>query len=144
MATSFQVTFDCANPKQLGQFWATVLGYEEDAPPSGFATWPDYLRAAHVPEKFWEAAYAVVDPTKAGSRLYFQRVPEPKAVKNRLHLDINVSGGRALPLEQRRQNVAAAVERFVQAGATKIQEKAEGDSYWVVMADPESNEFCLH
>ncbi|HET9556055.1 MAG TPA: VOC family protein, partial [Actinomycetota bacterium] len=86
---------------------------------------------------------ARVDPDGVGPRLYFQRVPEAKTAKNRVHLDLEVSG-RGIPLEEVRRQVAAAVERAVAAGATKVREVDEADEHWVVLQDPEGNEFCLH
>jgi hypothetical protein len=71
-------------------------------------------------------------------------VPEPKTAKNRVHLDLAVGGGRDTPPEERRRNVAAAVERAVAAGATRLREVDETDEHWVVLQDPEGNEFCMH
>ena len=143
MATSIQVTFDCADPDRLASFWATALGYRKQDPPEGYATWPAYLAAQGIPEDQWNAASALVDSEGRGPRLYFQRVPEPKVVKNRVHLDLNVGGGRHVPLEARRLRVDAAVERLRAVGATQLRPVEEHGEYWVVMADPEGNEFCL-
>lgn len=143
MATSIQVVFDCADPASLSAFWAEALGYKQDDPPPGFATWPEFLAAQGVPEDQWNSANAISDPASVGARIFFQRVPEPKTVKNRVHLDLNVGGGHAIPLEERRTRVAAVVERLVQAGASRLHEKEQRGEYWVVMADPEGNEFCL-
>ena len=88
----FQVTFDCADPERVGRFWCHVLGYVEPPPPAGFATWADFGRT--LPSEQQGASYACVDPTGVGPRLYFQRVPEGKVAKNRLHLDVRV-GTRA-------------------------------------------------
>jgi hypothetical protein len=73
-------------------------------------------------------------------------VPEPKVVKNRVHLDLGVSGGRQVPLPTRRRRVDAEAERLVGAGATRLRVLSEEavDHYAVVMADPEGNEFCLN
>jgi predicted ABC-type ATPase len=76
-------------------------------------------------------------------RLFFQRVPEPKTAKNRVHLDVSVSGGHDVPRAERNPRVDAAVERLVALGATKVKANDELDQYWVVMRDPEGNEFCL-
>ncbi len=145
MATSFQVTIDCDDPASLSAFWATALGYQLQDPPTGFATWQDFLKAQNVPEHLWNSASAVIDPQGTGPRIFFQQVPEPKVTKNRVHLDVNVGGGRNVPLEERRQKVYAEVERLVAAGATKVESRnhqAMGE-FWVVMTDPEGNEFCL-
>jgi hypothetical protein len=143
MATSVQVTFDGADPDRLASFWATALGYSKQDPPPGYATWPAFLAAQGIPDDQWNSASAVIDPEGRGPRLYFQRVPEPKVVKNRVHLDLNVSGGRHVPLEERRVRVNAEVERLLGVGATQLRPVEERGEYWVVMADPEGNEFCL-
>ncbi len=143
MAVSIQVTFDCADPDRLASFWAGALGYQKQAPPEGFASWEDWLRAHHVPEDQWNSASAIVDPDGQGPRIFFQRVPEPKTVKNRVHLDVNVGGGAGSAPQERRQRVDAAVERLVAAGGTRVRAVEERGEYWVVMQDPEGNEFCL-
>ena len=93
MATPFQVTFDAVEPAQLGAFWAELLGYVEQPPPPGFDSWDAALAAMGVPEGERDGAYGIVDPDGAGPRLFFQRVPEGKTAKNRVHLDVGVSGG---------------------------------------------------
>ncbi len=143
MATSFQVTIDCADPDRLARFWAEVLGYKIQDPPSGYATWEAFLKAQGIPESEWNAASAIVDPEGKGTRVFFQRVPEPKTAKNRVHLDVNVGGGPAAPLTERRQRVDAAVERIVALGATLVGPKEKHGEYWVVLHDPEGDEFCV-
>jgi hypothetical protein len=143
MAVSVQVTIDCADPGRLAKFWAAALGYELQPPPAGYASWPDFLTAQGIPEDKWNSASAVVDPAGAGPRLFFQQVPEAKAVKNRLHLDINVGGGLDVLAEERQARVHAAADRLVQLGATRHLPHHEYDSYWLLMQDPEGNEFCL-
>ena len=143
MATSVQVVIDCADPDRLAHFWASALGYTLQAPPEGHASWEDFLRAAGVPEEEWNSASAIVDPDGVGPRIYFQRVPEPKTVKNRVHLDVNAGGGRGAPLEQRKVNVGAEVERLIGNGATQLRAVEQRDEYWVVMHDPAGNEFCV-
>ena len=144
MALKFQVTFDAADPPALAAFWGELLGYVEQDPPGGFDSWESWAVANDLPRERWDDYAARVDPDGAGPRLYFQRVPEPKTAKNRVHLDLAVGGGRGTPMEEIRRNVAAAVERAVAAGATKVREVDEGDEFWVVLQDPEGNEFCLH
>ena len=80
-----------------------------------------------------------------GPRLRFQKVPEGKVVKNRLHLDLMVGGGRDVPLDVRKPRVLAEAERLKVAGATKLTVlEHEGlDHFAVVMQDPEGNEFCV-
>jgi len=87
----------------------------------------------------------VVDPDGRGPRIYLQRVPEAKTVKNRVHLDLNISGGPSGgPVEERRRRVDAEVERLLGLGATRQRAAEELGGYWVVMQDPEGNEFCVH
>jgi hypothetical protein len=143
MATGFQVVIDCADPARLAEFWAAALGYTVQDPPAGFGTWQEFLAAQGIPESEWNSANAVVDPDQRGPRLYFQRVPEPKTVKNRLHLDLNVGGGVATPIESRRARVDAEVQRLQELGATQLRADDQRGEYWVVMQDPEANEFCV-
>jgi hypothetical protein len=85
---------------------------------------------------------AVVDPDGRGPRLFFQRVPEGKSVKNRVHLDLNVGIPRDDP-KASRVRVVEASERLVSLGATKLREAEERGEFWIVMQDVEGNEFCL-
>ncbi|MBI3964730.1 MAG: VOC family protein [Chloroflexi bacterium] len=143
MATSIQVTFDCRDPNRLATFWAEALGYQIQDPPPGFGSWPEFLATHGIPEEKWSSASAIVDPAGAGPRIYFQQVPEPKVVKNRVHLDVNVGGGHSTPADERRTLVRAAAARLTAAGASQVREFEEYDGYWIVMEDPEGNEFCL-
>jgi hypothetical protein len=133
MAYGVQVTFDCAEPARLAAFWASALGYVIQPPPEGFESWPAFLESIGVPESEWDTRSAIVDPDGKGPRLFFQRVPEGKAAKNRVHLDVNAG----------RDRMAAEVERLVGEGATVVGEREEMGSHWVVLTDPEGNEFCL-
>ncbi len=143
MATGIQVVIDCAEPDTLAEFWATALHYKLQDPPPGFSSWPDFLRAQGVPENLWGSANAVVDPDGRGPRVFFQRVPEGKTVKNRVHLDLNVSGGLSVPVEDRKLRVDLEVERLIGAGATRVQAYEQRGEYHVTMQDPEGNEFCV-
>ena len=144
MATPFQVTFDAAEPAQLGAFWAELLGYVEQPPPPGFDSWDAALAALGVPAGERDGAYGIVDPDGAGPRLFFQRVPEGKTAKNRVHLDVGVSGGFDVPPEQRRLAVEEAVERAVDLGATRVgAHEGLGGQFHVTCLDLEGNEFCL-
>ncbi len=143
MATGIQVVFDCADPDRLATFWATALAYKKQDPPPGHASWEAFLAAQGIPQERWNSASAIVDPDGVGSRVYFQRVPEGKVVKNRVHLDLNVGGGRKAPLEERRRRVDAEAERLVRAGARRVRAVGERDEYCVNMLDPEGNEFDL-
>lgn len=76
-------------------------------------------------------------------RIYFQRVPEAKVARNRVHLDLNVVGRRAATGDERRELLAAEAERLVSLGAGAELVWGEDHEIWVVMTDPEGNEFCL-
>jgi len=129
------VTFDCANPIELAVFWAEVLHY----PPPDVEGFQNHLRADGVSEDKLEDWCIIGHPDAAEPRLFFQRVPEPKVAKNRVHLDVRVkSGGPSSP-----EVVDAEVERLVGLGAAKMHSVTDGDGYFVVMQDPEGNEFCI-
>jgi hypothetical protein len=144
MATGVQVVFDCADPDRLARFWAQALGYKLQDPPQGHQSWEDWLRDQGIPQERWNDANAVVDPDGRGPRIFFQRVPEAKTVKNRVHLDLNVTGGPAAPLEERRGQVDAEVERLLGLGASRLRVVEEQGGYWAVLQDPEGDEFCVH
>jgi hypothetical protein len=147
MAVSFQLVIDCADPEPLARFWAAALGYEPEPPPAGFASWDAYWREVGVPEdELGIGLDSIIDPAGRGPRIWFQVVPERKAGKNRLHLDISVSGGRAFPIEVRRQRVDAEAARLAGLGAQLVRAlESEGlDHYGVAMKDPEGNEFDIN
>jgi hypothetical protein len=147
MAVAFQLVVDCADPEPLARFWAAALGYKLEPPPAGFATWDDYLRDLGLPEEdLGSGEDSIVDPDGRGPRIWFHRLPDPKTVKNRLHLDIRASGDRSIPLETRRQQVDAEASRLASLGATITGPfEDEGlDHYAVGMKDPEGNEFDIN
>jgi hypothetical protein len=137
----FQVTFDCADPARVGRFWCEVLGYVVPPPPPGFASWDEFDRS--LPAERQGSAFACVDPTGVGPRLYFQRVPESKVVKNRVHLDVRV--GTGLVGEERLATLQAECDRLIGLGAARVQVLlADGfNESCIVMQDVEGNEFCL-
>ena len=137
----FQVTFDCAEPERVARFWCEVLGYVVPPAPKGFASWEDFDRS-QPPEK-QGAAFACVDPTGVGPRLFFQRVPEGKVVKNRVHLDVRV--GTGLVGEERLAVLEAECARLLTLGASRFQLLLadEDNESCLVMQDVEGNEFCL-
>ena len=142
MATSIPVVMDCTDPAKQAAFWAEALHYKLQDPPDGFASWQSWLEASGIPESDWNSASAVVDPEGAGPRIYFQRVPEEKVVKNRVHLDLNVGGPKATtPDDERRRRIDAEVERLVVLGADKLQSRDVRGEYFVNLVDPEGNEF---
>lgn len=142
MAIQIQVTFDAHDPQRLAAFWAEALGYAEQPPPPGFATWEDFGRHIGLPQERWNDLAALVDPDGAGPRLFFQRVPEGKSAKNRMHLDLNVGAVVSDP-EQRRSVVRERSEQLVDAGGSVLREVDEPGGWCVVMTDPEGNEFCV-
>src|SRR5687767_10084351 len=97
-----QVAIDCADPASLATFWAEAIGYVVQPPPEGFDTWDAALESWGVPESERNSASAIVDPDGVGPRIYFQQVPESKAGKNRLHLDLGFSKGPDSTPDERR------------------------------------------
>jgi hypothetical protein len=144
MARSIQIVFDTADPDLEAHFWAEALGYELQPPPAGFTSWPAFLREQGMAEERSNDASAITDPDGHGPRIFFQRVPEGKTAKNRMHLDLNVSGGPGTDIGVRRTRVDAEVARLKALGASGKRGAIERDSeYWVRMNDPEGNEFCV-
>ena len=144
MSTSIQVVFDCADPLKQAGFWAEALHYRMPDPPGDFASWEEWARSEGIPEEHWNDAAGIEDPDGEGPRLYFQKVPEGKVAKNRVHIDLNVSGGRGVSVEERKATIAAEVERLKKLGADDHRGAIEKDGeFWVRMNDPEGNEFCL-
>ena len=105
------VTFDCADPRRLAEFWSEATGYQ----------------LAQQSEDM-----AMLSPAK-GSRpnLIFSKVPEPRTVKNRVHIDFGVA------------DIEAEAARLIALGATRGASQREDGFVWAVMADPEGNEFCI-
>ncbi len=110
------VTVDCTDALRVATFWSAVLGRPVDSgrPPSAFF-----------------ASIGLDDPGASPHRFMFIQVPEPKSVKNRVHLDFDSA------------EPAVEVERIVALGATKLHEKHEYGMSWTTLADPEGNEFCI-
>ena len=136
-----QVTFDCAEPERVARFWCEALGYVVPPPPEGFATWDDFDRV--LPPEQQGSAFACVDPSGVGPRLFFQRVPEGKVVKNRLHLDVRV--GTGLVGDERVTALEAECARLVALGAVRVRLlRADGvNESCLLMQDIEGNEFDL-
>jgi hypothetical protein len=143
MAHSVQVTFDAIDPARLADFWMFALGYVMQPPPAEFDSWDDWARAMEIPEEKWNDARALVDPDGIGPRLFFQRVPEGKTAKNRVHLDVNAGGGHHVERRQQTEAVETHVTALLNAGATFLERFDREHEYWVVMQDPEGNEFCV-
>ena len=104
MYFKIQVVIDAAEPAKLAEFWALALDYVLEPPPNGFETWEDFGRSIGMPEEEFGDQAAVIDPADEGPRLYFQRVPERKIVRNRVHLDVRVAG-REVEGEERKRLV---------------------------------------
>ncbi|MCA5924592.1 VOC family protein [Curtobacterium oceanosedimentum] len=136
-----QVTFDCAEPERVARFWCEVLGYVVPPPPPGFADWGEFDRS--LPPEHRGSAFACVDPEGVGPRLFFQRVPEGKTVKNRVHLDVRV--GTGMVGAERLAALDAESARLVALGATQVRRMLadQTDESCIVMQDVEGNEFCL-
>jgi hypothetical protein len=134
-----QVAIDCKDPHALVRFWAAVMDYTvEDHSElinsliaAGQVTREDTVEVDG--KLHFATASACSDPTGNGPRLLFQVVPEPKTVKDRIHLDLHFG-------EDRRD---AEVERIIALGATKLWDGEQGPQRWVTLADPEGNEFCV-
>ena len=142
----WQLTIDANDPALLARFWAQALGYQAVPSAEPQTTWHAHYRA-RLGE---EAAFndRLFDPAGLRPPIWFQEVPETKAGKNRLHLDLYPTGrDNALPLERRIEIVEAKVAELVALGATMVRRSREDDPedafYYVVMQDPEGNEFCV-
>jgi predicted enzyme related to lactoylglutathione lyase len=113
MAADLGLVLDCADPAALAEFWAPALGYEN----------------------MGEAEPYVVlrDPDRQRPKLLLQRVAEPKVAKNRLHLDVHVP------------DIEAEASRLEALGAQRLAPEVQHEygSWWILMADPEGNEFCV-
>jgi hypothetical protein len=140
----FQVAVDAARPHELADWWAATLGWEVEQQDPGFirqmiaeghATEAD--TATHDGRLVWREGAAISPRAGAADgppwRVYFQLVPEPRTVKNRLHLDVRVGEG----------NAEEAVAALTARGAIELWRGTQGPHGWVTMADPEGNEFCV-
>jgi hypothetical protein len=136
-----QVTFDCANPRAVAEFWKAALGYVDPPVPPGVESWEAF--EATRPVEARGSTWACQDPDGVGPRLFFQRVPEGKTVKNRLHLDVRVGVG--LTGDERVAALEAEAARLVALGARRLWllPADEEDEACLVMQDVEENEFCL-
>jgi hypothetical protein len=125
MAQLKDVVFDCEHPASLARFWAEAI--------DGYAVAPydddelARLRTMGVNEPEDDPGVLVEPATPGRPRLYFQRVPESKVVKNRVHLDL------------RADDVEAEAARLVGLGAIELHR----DGTWITFRDPEGNEFCV-
>jgi hypothetical protein len=144
----WKLVIDAHDPHAQADFWAAALGYlvEDNSALIERLTQAGVLPAGATVDFHGRPAFrdliAVRHPddpceeesgTGLGRRLLFQRVPEPKSGKNRLHLDLHPEPGRR----------DAEVERLRGLGARVLREVREAGGAWVVMSDPEGNEFCV-
>jgi hypothetical protein len=152
MSRQVQVTFDAHDPRALSSFWRDVLGYVHPAPPGvdlpagadPLAAWDEFLARIGVPEEQRNSNSAVEDPDGSGPRMFFQQVPEDKVAKNRLHLDVRAAPG--LQGDERMAALEAECDRLVGLGATRVRRDEPApplSAGFIVMRDPEGNEFCL-
>ena len=146
---TWQLTIDANDPDRLARFWAPLLGYEPQPPPEGHASWVEWYRSVGVPDDELadvgpDYCDRIHDPTGGGPRIWFQLVPEGKTQKNRLHLDLYPTGrDHSLPMAERRRIVEATVTSLLSRGATFVRRTMDAHSCYVVMHDPEGNEFCV-
>ena len=140
-AVGFQVVIDSSDPAKLANFWATALGYIVQPRPPGFESWDAFADSIGMPEENRNDQAAIVDPTGQRPRVFFQRVPEAKTVKNRVHLDLNVGAGAEGG--ERKAAVTMRAAELTQVGARQLRVVDEPAGWCIVMTDPEGNEFCL-
>jgi hypothetical protein len=149
---TIQITFDAHDPQALSSFWRDALGYVHPGPPGvdlpegadPLAAWEEFLARVGVPEGQRTSRAAIEDPDGHGPRLFFQQVPEDKVAKNRVHLDVRAAPG--LAGGERMTALEVECERLVTLGATRVR-RVEPEpplsAGFIVMTDPEGNEFCL-
>ncbi|MFD0370571.1 VOC family protein [Streptomyces sp. NPDC059071] len=147
-AIHWKLVIDSADPHAQAGFWAAALHYREEDHSAlvsrllaAGAVEPDVTVTVHG-RPAWRDLAAVRHPddpfdpdtdTGLGHRILFQRVPEPKTGKNRLHLDLHPGP----------ENREAEVARLEGLGAKVVRHVAEQGGSWTVMTDPEDNEFCV-
>ena len=147
-----QITFDAHDPRALSTFWRDVLGYVHPGPPGvdvpagtdPLDAWDAFLEKVGVPVDQRNNASAIEDPAGDGPRVFFQRVPESKTDKNRVHLDVRAAPG--LQGDERMAALEAECERVVALGGTRVRRfepEPPMSAGFIVMQDPEGNEWCL-
>ncbi|MFC8528159.1 VOC family protein [Nocardia sp. NPDC057227] len=152
MSRTVQITFDAHDPRGLSLFWRDALGYVIPGPPGveleagadPLDAWDTFLAKMGVPEGQRNSNSAAEDPDGTGPRLFFQQVPEDKVAKNRVHLDVRAAPG--LTGAERMAALEAEGDRLVALGATRLRRSEPAppmSNGFIVMADPEGNEFCL-
>ncbi|KQX75278.1 MULTISPECIES: VOC family protein [Aeromicrobium] len=142
MPKTVQITIDCSDPAALAAFWAQALDYEVQGPPPGFDSWDDALQAFGVPPDQRNSRSAVI--ADGLPRVFFQRVPEGRTGKNRLHLDVRAAPG--LVGDERMEALEAEAARLEAIGARRayrVEPDGRMEHGFITMHDPEGNEFCL-
>jgi hypothetical protein len=142
----WQLTIDANDPVLLARFWAQALGYQPAPPAEPDTTWHRHYRARLGGEAAFDNR--LFDPAGLRPPIWFQGVPETKAGKNRLHLDLYPTGrDNSLSQGRRMEIVEAKVAELAEMGASVQRREREDDPddpiYYVVMHDPEGNEFCV-
>jgi hypothetical protein len=138
LAHRIDLTLDCADGPALAEFWKLALGYIDEPPPAPFESRRDWLRSLGVPDDQPINAAWLCDPTGVGPRLSLLPVPEGKTAKNRLHMDVRVSGEGIE--DEIWSRIMELVDELVAVGGSVLQAFPK---HHVVMADPEGNEFCV-
>ena len=142
MAYEFQVTVDCADPHMLAEWWAETLGWQVEAQDEAFIR--RMISAGQASDSdtrlrngalVWKVGAAISHPDgmQRAPRVLFQLVPEAKAVKNRVHLDVRIGA----------DDVERAMTSLIERGAKFLHRGQLGPYTWVTLADPEGNEFCV-
>lgn len=146
MPYDFQIAVDSTEPHALADWWAETLGWVVEPSDEafirkmiaeGYASDDDTI--THNGALVWREGAAIRHPDELAGpggnrpRVLFQLVPLPKTIKNRLHLDIRVGA----------ENIEAQVAGLTTRGATYLHKGTQGPHWWVTMADPEGNEFCV-
>jgi hypothetical protein len=136
--TQIDLTLDCTDAQLLAEFWKIAVGYADEPPPPPFATRREWLQSLGEDAGDRMGGAWLHDPAGIAPRLSLLEVPEKKTAKNRLHLDLRVSGNGSP--EERWARLTDEVARLSAAGASVL---AIFEAHHVVMADPEGNEFCV-
>jgi hypothetical protein len=142
-AFDLHIVFDCADPDRVSRFWMEALG-GYDFPfgvPEGFTSWDEWADAQGIPEDQRPTGRTLVDKDRDRPDIFFLQVPQAKAGKNRLHLDLKVAPG--LDGDARRKRIDEEAARLTALGASVAITMDEPDGYHLIMQDPEGNEFCL-
>lgn len=134
MGVPFQITIDCADAERMAEFWSIALGYRVEEPPTGYLSWADYLRSHQLPVPPAGSISAIVDPDSIGPRIVFLRSPDAVTM-SRTHLDIRAGHTDG--------EKTAKVAALIDAGAVQVRRVDTDGDWWVVLRDPEGNEFCV-